>query len=213
MSAVRHRVFAGGGLFFVWGVLTFTLYLAHVAQASAPVGREKDFASAKQSSEEMVETMLHTLALYIMASEAMAYLEDGSGDASKLAEKYSGHPGWIPAFEKASYDAQERVLYVPLGQCVWKIFNGGNSQLQSSLLQPSDSDLNEKDKQVLSFHLFQLMNDADIRNDEASYARSALAAQSLLYPASHPALRGSSQPVSHSRQPSAGGRKELFDCL
>ena len=76
--------------------------------------------AAEGSSQEMMEVMLRSLALYILASEMLSYLEDGAGGTDTLAQKYSSHPGWIPAFGRAIFDEEGHVLYVPLGQCMWK---------------------------------------------------------------------------------------------
>ena len=171
-----------------------------------------DTASEGGSSHEVMESMLHSLALYILAAEVLGYLEDGTGDTSLLAQKYSSHPGWIPAFGRAMYDPDNRILYVPLGQCMWKIFEGDHGELQFCLLQPTDKDLEDDDRKILTMHLFRLVNDADGRRDTWAAARNALAAESLLYPGPRNASR-SSRTSSHSRSPVIRNDKGTGDSL
>ena len=134
------------------------------------------------TQSEGTRSILHSFALYILASEIHATMRDGVGDESTLAKKYADHPGWIPAFAKSSYNADEDALYVPLGQFVWKIKTGREGEMQFSLLSPKDRYLENADKQMLVCHLVRLVHQADMRRDTERAFQTAQLAGDLLYP-------------------------------
>ena len=183
--------------------------MSHCAYGSALEERRSEPAAAKESSEQMIEAMLHSMTLYVLAVEILSYLEDGSGGVETLAQKYSAHPGWIPAFGKAVHDPENHILYVPLGQCVWKIFIGDHGDPQFGFLQPTDTDLDASDRNVLAMHLFRLMNEADMHQDALASAHNALAAESLLFPSS----RRNARPSGNSSNPAHRKGEDLSDNL
>ena len=162
------------------GVGIVLIFLITTFVVASPTQKEKS-ERALSSRSESTENMLHSLALYILAAEMLGYFQNGEGDAAGLAQKYQKHPGWIPAFANGTYDRDEGVLYVPLGQCVWKIFSDFRGDLQFGFLQPKDKGLEESDKMILVRRLFQLANDADRRKEYARSQRNTQLAAGLLY--------------------------------
>ena len=179
------------------------------AYGSAFEEQESEHPAAKESSQEMIEAMLHSMALYVLAVEILSYLEDGSGGTETLAQKYSTHPGWIPAFGKTVYDSENHTLYVPLAQCVWKISIGDHGNPQFGFLQPTDKDLDANDRNVLAMHLLRLVNEADMHQDALASAHNALAAESLLFPSS----RRNARPSGNSSNTASRKGEDLSDNL
>ena len=192
------------------GIVSYCVFVPYAHPSPAAGRPQSGDASDGSSPQERMEGVLHSLALYILAAEMLSYLEDGAGGTETLAQKYSAHPGWIPAFGKAIFDAEGHVLYVPLGQCMWKVFMGDHGDLRFSLLEPTDSQIDQTDKKIMAMHLFCLINDADLQRDFWTANRNALAAESLLYPRSR---RLSAQPTSRSRGPFLRDEKDLSDHL
>ena len=189
--------------------LTTLACMSPCAYGSALEERRSEPAAAKESSEQMMEAMLHSMALYVLAVEMFSYLEDGSGGTDTLAQKYSTHPGWISAFAKSVYDPDNHILYVPLGQCVWKICTDAHGEPQFGLLQPTDNDLDASDRNVLAMHLFRLVNEADMHQDALSAAHNALAAESLLFPSS----RRNARPSGNSSNTASRKGEDLSNNL
>ncbi len=159
--------------FLVTSVLVFALF------------QDVSCADALEDTEgkkEDVQAMLHSLSLFVLASEILGYMRDGAGGISTLESKYSDHPGWIPAFGQAQYDEENDVLLVPLGECMWKVFTGHQGEIRFSLLLPQDNDLDLMDRSILMQHLFRLGNTAILSKNREQADRHFRVAESLLAP-------------------------------
>ncbi len=95
--------------------------------------------TSEGSDSEGMQAMLHTLSLYILAAEVLAYFEDGAGDAAAMTKAFRHHPGWIPAFAQATFREDNGCLYVPLGQYLWRIGRDDHGEMKFALLFPRDA--------------------------------------------------------------------------
>ncbi len=91
------------------------------------------------SKEEDMRSMLHSLSLYILAAEVLAYFEDGAGDEAAMTKIFKQHPGWIPAFAQATFHEDNGCVYVPLGQYLWRIGRDDHGEMKFALLFPRDA--------------------------------------------------------------------------
>ena len=172
----------------------------------ASPARKQESAQTSAGGRESVENLLHALSLYVLAAEVLDYFQSGDGTTENLASKYAAHPGWIPAFARSIYDEDERVLYVPLGQCIWKIYCNDRGGMEFGFLHPKDKGLKEADRMILVRRLFLLANEAQMHREVERSDQNARLAGSLLYESSK---RSGTFPSTRSAP--AASRRPDFD--
>ncbi len=187
----------------VTSVIVFVMFIGVSLAASPEDGEDKE------DKKEDVQVMLHSLSLFVLASEILGYMRDGAGEVSDLEKKYSDHPGWIPAFGRAQYDEENDVLLVPLGECMWKVFTGHQGEIRFSLLLPQDKHLDDMDRCILMQHLFHLGNAAVLSKNREQADRHFRVAESLLMPETSKASPLQRPPRKARLKPDAGLGHEL----